>query len=54
MLLYLKEEVQAGGIVRNIGDFARFETMSFSHASVIISIFLVNVKLHAKQLIAIY
>jgi len=31
--IYLKEEVQAEGIVRNVGDFARFlETMSFSHA----------------------
>ncbi|MBM3198173.1 MAG: DUF4143 domain-containing protein, partial [Chlamydiae bacterium] len=29
---YLKEEVQAEGIVRNIGNFARFlEVMSFSH-----------------------
>ncbi len=34
--IYLKEEVQAEGIVRNIGDFARFlEVMSFSHASLI-------------------
>lgn len=34
--IYLKEEVQAEGIVRNIGDFARFlETMSFSHAQVL-------------------
>lgn len=34
--IYLKEEVQAEGIVRNIGDFARFlESMSFSHASII-------------------
>jgi predicted AAA+ superfamily ATPase len=34
--IYLKEEVQSEGIVRNIGDFARFlETMSFSHASLI-------------------
>ena len=34
--VYLKEEVQAEGIVRNVGDFARFlETMSFSHASII-------------------
>ncbi|MBI3508207.1 MAG: ATP-binding protein [Chlamydiia bacterium] len=34
--LYLKEEVQAEGIVRNVGDFARFlETMSFSHAGVL-------------------
>lgn len=34
--IYLKDEVQAEGIVRNVGDFARFlETMSFSHASLI-------------------
>jgi predicted AAA+ superfamily ATPase len=34
--IYLKEEIQAEGIVRNIGDFARFlEAMSFSHASLI-------------------
>ncbi len=34
--IYLKEEVQAEGIVRNIGDFARFlETMSFSHAQIL-------------------
>lgn len=34
--IYLKEEVQAEGVVRNVGDFARFlETMSFSHAAVI-------------------
>lgn len=34
--IYLKEEVQAEGIVRNVGDFARFlEAMSFSHASII-------------------
>lgn len=34
--VYLKEEVQAEGIVRSVGDFARFlETMSFSHASLI-------------------
>lgn len=34
--IYLKEEVQAEGIVRHVGDFARFlETMSFSHASTI-------------------
>jgi predicted AAA+ superfamily ATPase len=33
--LYLREEVQMEGLVRNAGDFARFlETMSFSHASV--------------------
>jgi predicted AAA+ superfamily ATPase len=32
--LYLREEVQAEGLVRDIGNFARFlETMSFSHAS---------------------
>lgn len=32
--LYLKEEVQAEGLVRQIGDFARFlEIASFSHAS---------------------
>jgi uncharacterized protein len=32
--LYLKEEVQAGGLVRNVADFARFlEIISFSHAS---------------------
>src|SRR5690606_528781 len=31
---YLKEEVQAEGIVRNVGNFARFlEVMSFSHAT---------------------
>ena len=34
--IYLKEEVQAEGIVRNIGDFARFlETISSSHGSII-------------------
>ena len=34
--LYLREEVQAEGIVRNIGDFSRFlETISFSHAGVL-------------------
>lgn len=34
--VYLKEEVQAEGMVRNVGDFARFlETMSFSHSNVI-------------------
>ncbi|NGX59149.1 MAG: hypothetical protein KR126chlam3_00296 [Chlamydiae bacterium] len=34
--IYLKEEVQEEGIVRNVGDFARFlETMSFSHGSFI-------------------
>ncbi len=34
--IYLKEEVQSEGIVRNVGDFARFlEVMSFCHGSVI-------------------
>lgn len=34
--LYLREEVQAEGLVRNVGNFARFlETMSFSHASLL-------------------
>lgn len=34
--IYLKEEVQSEGIVRNVGDFARFlEVISFSHASLI-------------------
>jgi len=34
--IYLKEEVQAEGIVRSVGDFSRFlETMSFSHGSTI-------------------
>ena len=34
--LYLKEEVQAEGLVRRIGDFARFmEVMSFSHGGVL-------------------
>lgn len=34
--IYLKEEVQAEGIVRNVGDFARFlETMSFSQGGLI-------------------
>jgi uncharacterized protein len=34
--LYLKEEVQAEGLVRNIGSFARFlEAMSFSHGSIL-------------------
>ena len=33
--LYLKEEVQAEGLVRQIGDFSRFlEVASFSHASI--------------------
>ena len=32
--MYLKEEVQAEGLVRQIGDFARFlEIVSFSHAA---------------------
>jgi predicted AAA+ superfamily ATPase len=34
--LYLREEVQMEGIVRNIGSFARFlEAMSFSHGAVL-------------------
>lgn len=34
--LYIKEEVQAEGLVRNIGHFSRFlEIISFSHASII-------------------
>ncbi|NGX49913.1 MAG: hypothetical protein K940chlam5_01520 [Candidatus Anoxychlamydiales bacterium] len=34
--LYLKEEVQEEGLVRNVGDFARFlEIISFSHASIL-------------------
>jgi uncharacterized protein len=34
--LYLKEEVQAEGIVRNVGNFARFlEIMSFSHGQLL-------------------
>ncbi|MBM4319989.1 MAG: ATP-binding protein [Deltaproteobacteria bacterium] len=34
--LYLKEEVQAEGLVRNLGAFARFlEAVSFSHASLL-------------------
>lgn len=34
--LYLKEEVQAEGLIRNIGAFARFlETISFSYGSVL-------------------
>lgn len=34
--LYMKEEVQMEGIVRNIGDFARFlEAVSFSHGAVL-------------------
>jgi len=34
--LYLKEEIQAEGLVRNAGDFAGFlEVMSFSHGSLL-------------------
>ncbi|MBI5486966.1 MAG: ATP-binding protein [Deltaproteobacteria bacterium] len=34
--LYLREEVQTEGLVRNLGDFSRFlEVMSFSHGSVL-------------------
>lgn len=34
--LYLREEVQMEGMVRNIGNFSRFlETVSFSHASLL-------------------
>jgi predicted AAA+ superfamily ATPase len=34
--LYLEQEVQAEGLVRNIGSFARFlEAVSFSHATVL-------------------
>lgn len=34
--LYLQEEVQAEGLVRNVGNFARFlEAISFSHASLL-------------------
>ena len=34
--LYLREEVQAEGLVRNVGNFARFlEAVSFSHASLL-------------------
>jgi predicted AAA+ superfamily ATPase len=34
--LYLREEVQMEGLVRNVGAFARFmEAMSFSHASIL-------------------
>jgi uncharacterized protein len=34
--VYLKEEVQTEGLVRNVGDFSRFlESISFSHGSVI-------------------
>jgi predicted AAA+ superfamily ATPase len=34
--LYLEQEVQAEGLVRNVGEFARFlEAVSFSHAAVL-------------------
>jgi len=34
--LYMKEEVQMEGLVRNIGDFARFlEAISFSHGAIL-------------------
>jgi len=34
--LYLREEVQAEGLVRQVGDFARFlESLAFSHAGVL-------------------
>ena len=34
--LYLKEEVYAGGLVRNVGNFSRFlEIISFSHANIL-------------------
>lgn len=34
--LYLKEEIQAEGLVRNVGDFARFlEIISFSHGALL-------------------
>lgn len=34
--LYLREEVQAEGLVRNVGNFSRFlEAISFSHASLL-------------------
>jgi len=34
--LYLREEVQSEGLVRNVGNFARFlEAISFSHASLL-------------------
>jgi len=36
VLLYLREEVQAEGLVRNVGAFARFlEAISFSHGSLL-------------------
>ncbi len=32
--LYLREEIQMEGLVRNIGNFSRFlETISFSHGN---------------------
>jgi len=34
--LYIREEVQMEGLVRNVGDFSRFlEAISFSHASIL-------------------
>jgi len=34
--LYLREEVQSEGLVRNLGNFSRFlEALSFSHASIL-------------------
>ena len=34
--LYIKEEVLAEGLIRNVGDFSRFlETISFSHGSIL-------------------
>lgn len=34
--LYVREEVQAEGLVRNVGDFSRFlETISFSHGATV-------------------
>ncbi len=34
--IYLKEEVQSEGMIRNVGDFARFlEAISFSHAGLL-------------------
>lgn len=36
ILLYMREEIQMEGLVRNIGDFARFlEAISFSHGAVL-------------------
>jgi len=35
-LLYLREEIQSEGLIRNIGNFSRFlESISFSHGSVL-------------------